>query len=127
MPGEIIVNVPEQPAPVVNVVMPRVKRQVKTIQRDGRGNIQSTSTQIDYETPLTKSLSGRYAWQKPKAGSLQIEKAEKGTPRIVVNVPESKSPTVNIRMPMVKEETEKVVRDKRGNIDHTVTEMTYEE
>lgn len=48
-------------------------------------------------------------------------------PSIVVNVPPQKAPTVIVKMPRVRRQEQKVVRDGKGNIDHTVTEMTYED
>lgn len=47
----IVVNVPEQPRPVVNVnvKMPRTTSEVQKVIRDDRGNIEYTTTERTYE------------------------------------------------------------------------------
>jgi hypothetical protein len=54
---------------------------------------------------------------------------QKAQPEIIVNVPEQPRPVVNVnvKMPKVLTEMQKVVRDAKGNIDYTTTTRTYEE
>lgn len=44
----IVVNVPEQPRPVVNIKMRRVKSEIQKVVRDGSGNISHTITEKTY-------------------------------------------------------------------------------
>jgi hypothetical protein len=49
---------------------------------------------------------------------------QQAPPQVSVNVPQTK---VELKMPRVKSETQRVVRDAQGNITRTVTEIEYED
>jgi hypothetical protein len=64
-----------------------------------------------------------------KSIGVAMNSLQKEQPTIIVNVPEQPRPVVNttVKIPKVKTEIQKVVRDAKGNIDFTTTTRTYEE
>jgi hypothetical protein len=64
-----------------------------------------------------------------KAIGSAMSSLQKEQPTIIVNVPEQPRPVVNVnvKMPKVVSEVQKIVRDNRDLIDYTTTTRTYEE
>ena len=64
-----------------------------------------------------------------KALGLAMNGLRKEQPNIIVNVPEQPRPVVNVnvKMPKITSEVQRIIRDERGNMEYTTTERTYEE
>jgi len=118
----IVFNMPEAPAPLVNVMTPKPAGETQDVKRDKYGSIQGTTTRMDYEGYVISSGDNGDS-PAPQAGS--VTKAEDGT--IVINAPTPKRQVINIKMPRIMKEEMEVVRDGKGNIDHTRKKITYEE
>jgi hypothetical protein len=117
----IVLNLPESPAPVVKVLTPRNAGSVQEVERDGQGNIVATRTVMNYDGYVITSSATPGAPEQ--AGG--VKKAADGS--IVINAPTPKQQVINIKMPKLKARRQQVVRDKQGNIEYTVITEEYDE
>lgn len=117
----IAFNIPESPAPLVNVLTAKLVDSRQNIKRDKYANIETTSTEMKYDGYVISSSPPLDVPAMPAS----MQQGQDGT--IIINAPTPKRQTINIKMPKVTREETTVVRDKGGNIAHVDKKVVYEE
>lgn len=95
---------PAAPDYEVNVMVPRMTRSTQRVVRDKYSRMEKTVTENEYEG---------WAVSSSDDGKLKL--------------PNPNRQVINVKMPRVKAEEMTVVRDERGNIDHTTKKIVYED
>lgn len=103
---KVTINVPPEPTPEVKLLVPKQVGEIQKIRRDTGQDIVTTSTEKKY---------GGYIVTEGRPGEL------------VINAPPPQRPVIQIKMPKVKQEVMRVVRDEGGNIEYTTKHVEYEE
>lgn len=120
-PPKVVFNMPDLPAPLVNVFTPKLTGSQQTIQRDRQGNLIAAKTVPQYDGYVV-SASDTQDDPPPQAGS--VVESEDGT--IVINVPTPRRQTINIKMPKVAAEQVVVHHDPQGQVQSTSKTVSYE-